>query len=75
MIVWKTNEMNYATVDLDGRLYDVHFRYYGNASYMLEHVYELAVVDLLFDLLPELDTITCLRFEFALMDMTNAETA
>ena len=73
MIVWKTNEMNYATVDLDGRLYDVHFRYYGNACYMLEHVYELAVVDLLFDLLPELDTITCLRFEFALMDMTMVE--
>lgn len=73
MAVWKTNEMNYATVDLDGRLYDVHFRYYGNASYMLEHVYELAVIDLGFDLLPELDTITCLRFEFALMDMANVK--
>jgi len=73
MIVWNTNEMNYATVDLDGRLYDVHFRYYGNASYMLEHVYELAVLPLGFDLLPELDTITCLRFEFALMDMTMVE--
>ena len=74
MIVWKTNEMNYATVDLDGRLYDVHFWYYGNARYMLEHVYDLAGAYMLFDLLPELDTITCLRFEFALMDMTNAET-
>lgn len=42
MIVWKTNEMNYATVDLDGHLYDVHFRYFGNASYFIESVYELA---------------------------------
>lgn len=56
MNIWQTNALNYATVEVDGHLYDVHFRYFGSDSYFIESVYELATIDVHYNLMEDLDT-------------------
>lgn len=55
MNIWQTNTLNYATVDVDGHLYDVHFRYYGSDSYYVESVYELAAREAQYNVINDLD--------------------
>lgn len=57
MNIWQTNALNYATVEVDGHLYDVHFRYFGSDSYYIESVYELAAQEAHYNVLGDLDTL------------------
>lgn len=57
MNIWQTNALNYATVDVDGHLYDVHFRYYGGDSYYVESVYEMAAKEAQFNVIHDLDAV------------------
>lgn len=56
MSVFQIGGMNYATVEVEGQLYDVHFHYYGGASYLVEAVYFLSDEGRLSNLLKYLDS-------------------
>lgn len=53
MNIWQKGTLNYATVEIDNHLYDIHFRYYGENSYYVESVYELAAVDAHYNIINE----------------------
>lgn len=56
MSVFQIGATNYATVEVEGHLYDVQFFYYGGSSYFVEAVYFLSDEGRLSNLLKYLDS-------------------
>lgn len=57
MSVFQIGAKNYATCEVEGVMYDVHFHYYGMGSYVIEAVYHLHDHDRRSNLLKYMDEV------------------
>lgn len=57
MSVFQIGAKNYATCEVEGVYFDVHFHYYGMGSYLIEGVYHLHDIDRLSNLVKYMDVV------------------